>query len=238
MRLALRLSLDLDTIVRVVYMGNIKRAWSLLSPTMLGSGERELAQSWHYDPERAAELLSARGWVTKPGGGPRVKDGKPLTLRLIDSQGNREKRLDIMHLARAQLALNGIALVVDTQPAGVYLEKLNKNDYDITASASFHADPDILRQSYDRSARTVQSGMRVDDGELTALLREAARAESDKQRAALYVQAQRRVIDKTYQIPIYVLRYNLALAQRAHGVKLDAHGFPEFHDAWLDVARS
>ncbi|MET0287138.1 MAG: ABC transporter substrate-binding protein [Polyangiales bacterium] len=238
MRLALRLSLDIDTIVRVIYQGNIRRAWSLLSPSMLGTGEAALANSWQPDPKRAAELLTSRGWIAKKSGGLRERDGKTLTLRLVDSQGNREKRLDVMHLARAQLAASGIGLVIDTQPAGMYADKLNKNDYDITASAGFHADPDILRQSYDPTARVALTGMRVDDPELTALVREAARTDGDDARAALYLKAQRHAIDKTYQIPIYVLRYNVASARHVHGVRLDAHGFPEFRDAWLDVARS
>jgi peptide/nickel transport system substrate-binding protein len=237
MRLALRLSLDLDTIVRVIYQGNIRRAWSLLSPTMLGSGERALANSWHHDPARAAELLTSRGWTAKPGS-LRQKDGKSLTLRLLDSQGNREKRLDVMQMVRSQLASNGIGLIVDTQSSGSYADKLGKNDFDMTASAGFHADPDVLRQSYDRSARLALTGMRVDDPEMNALLSEAARVDGDDARVALYLKAQRRAIDKTYQIPIYVLRYNLAHARRVHGVSLDAHGFPEFRDAWLDAARS
>ena len=52
-------------------------------------------------------------------------------------------------------------------------------------------------------------------------------------RAQLYLSVQQKIIAKTYAIPIYVLQYNLAASKQVRGLRIDAHGFPEFHDAWL-----
>ena len=233
-RLAVRLSLDIDAIVRVIYLGTFPRAWSPLSPSMFGSGEKDLANSWRPDLARAAEILTRKGW--KPGAdGIREKDGKRLTIKFVDSQGNREKRLDVVQLVRRQLTASGIALSIDSQPSGVTSSKLATNDYDMYGGASFHADPDILRQSYLPSIRTAQSGNKVVDNDIIEWLTQAAREDDGPKRAELYRLTQRKIIEKTYSIPIYVLTYNLAVAKRAHGISIDAHGFPEFYAAWVDA---
>lgn len=232
-RRAVRLSLDIDAIVRVIYLGRFTRAWSSLTPTMFGSAEKELAGSWKPDVEEAARILDAKGWKRGPGG-IRVKNGQKLEISFIDTQGNREKRLDVIQLARRQLAANGIELRIDSQPTGAYATKVTQGDYDLAAGASFHADPDILRVAYSPKVRSAITGNKVDDPEITDWLTQAAREPEGPGRAELYRKTQRKIIDQTYGIPIYILRYNLATSRAVSGVTLDAHGFPEFHGAWLN----
>lgn len=237
MRLAFRLSLDIDTIVRVVYRGNFPRAWSQLSPSMFGSAEKALTNSWKHDAARARQILTDKGW--KPGAdGIREKNGKRLIIRFIDSQGNREKRLDVIQIVRRQLQETGIGLFLDSQPPGVTSAAIVDNQYDLSGGASFHADPDILRQFYSPEVRTPLSGNRVVDAEIIEWLREGAREPDGPKRAEYYHKVQRKILDKTYAAPIYLLPYNLAISKRVAGVSLDAHGFPEFHDAHFESGRS
>jgi peptide/nickel transport system substrate-binding protein len=230
MRLAVRLALDIDAIVRTIYFGNFTRAWSLLSPSMFGSGEQELRNSWRPDPERAKALLSQQGWL--PGAdGIRERQGKKLDIRFVDSQGNREKRLDVMQLVRHQLKSVGIRLTIDSQPGGVTSAAIAQNNYDLAAGASFHADPDILRQSFSPALRSTATANKVVDEEIITWLDQAAREPDGPARAALYAKVQRKALDQTYAIPIYVLPYNVAASRDVAGVTIDAHGFPEFHGA-------
>jgi peptide/nickel transport system substrate-binding protein len=232
LRLAVRLSLDIDTIVRVIYLGTLSRAWSSLSPSMFGSAEAVLRDSWRPDPARARELLDRKGWM--PGAdGIRELQGKRLSLRFIDSQGNREKRLDVMQLIRRQLAATGVGLSIETLPSGTYASRIAQNEYELTAGASFHADPDILRQAYVPGARVALGGTKVDDPEIIAWLNAAAREAEGPARAELYQLVQQKIVNASYAVPVYVLLYNLAVARAARGVTIDAHGFPEFHRAWL-----
>lgn len=232
-RKAVRQSIDVDAIVKTIYFGTFQRAWSSLSPSMFGSAEKELAGSWRPDLDGAARIFDARGW-RRGADGVRVKDGKRLTISFIDSQGNREKRLDVVQLVRRQLARNGIELTVDSTPAGSLLTKVQNNQYDMSGGASFHADPDMLRHTYDPAARTTAAGSKVNDPDLIRWLRAAAESDPDK-RVALYRQVQARIVEQAYAIPIYILLYNLVTARGVHGVSLDAHGFPEFYNAWLDA---
>jgi peptide/nickel transport system substrate-binding protein len=200
---------------------------------MFGSAEREIAGSWQPDPARAIEILTAKGWVLGQDG-IRWKNGEPLKIRFIDMQGNREKRLDVIQMVRHQLAATGIGLALDSEVAGRYLLKIQHDDYDMSAGASFHSDPDILRFAYTPGVRSPITGNKVVDQEIIEWLAQAAREEEGPARAELYRRVERKIIEKTYGIPIYVLIYNLAVAAHVHGVQFDAHGFPEFREAWLE----
>lgn len=234
-RQALKLSLDIDLIVRVIYLGSIQRAWSPLSHQLFGSAEQTLAGSWQPDPAQARAILDAKGWAPGPDG-IRVKNGQRLSLSFIDTQGNREQRLDVIELVRRQLNTSGIDLVIDSQSPGNYLKKIGDNDYDLAAGAQYAADPDVLRYFFVPDARAPIEALREDDAVLTQLLLAGAAEGDPAKRAALYVQAQKRIIDQVYLIPIYILRYNVAAAANVQGIVLDAHGFPNYHGATLGSA--
>jgi peptide/nickel transport system substrate-binding protein len=72
------------------------------------------------------------------------------------------------------------------------------------------------------------------DAEIIDWLNRGALEPDGTSRAEYYRKVQRKIIEKTYAIPIYVLLYNLAVAKRVQGVTIDAHGLPEFRDTWLD----
>ena len=231
-RKALREAIDVDGIVRKVYFGTLPRAWSTLSPGLLGSGEKALAGSWKYDPDHARQVLEAKGWKSGPDG-IRVKDGRRLTISFLDTQGNREKRLDVLQLVRRQLQAVGVDLKIDSEAAGAYLAKIKSGDYDLTGGAGFHPDPDVLRSSWVPEFRSPLAGAHVEDPEIAEWLREASRRNEDAVRAQLYGKVQQKIVDKAYSIPIYILRYNLATSRKVHGLRFDAHGFPEFQSAWI-----
>ena len=230
LRLAVRLALDIDPMVRSIYLGTFPRAWSYLSPSMFGSGEKTLASSWRPDPARSRQILDQKGWLVGADG-IREKDGKKLTLHFIDSQGNREKRLDLMQLVKNELRQVGIHFIVDSRPGSVVLGAMQKGDFDAVAGASFHPDPDMLRQTYDPAVRSAYGWLRVADPELVDSLRAGARDPDGPAREEDYHKAQKRILDKTYAIPFYVLLYNIAVAKGVAGVTIDNHGFPEFYDA-------
>ncbi|MGD0677235.1 MAG: ABC transporter substrate-binding protein [Polyangiaceae bacterium] len=229
-RLAVRLAIDIEQVVRSIYFGTFPRAWSYLNTTMFGSAEKLLADSWRPDPARSRQILERKGWNVGADG-VREKDGKKLTLHFLDSQGNREKRLDLMELVKNQLRQVGIQLIIDSRPGSVVLGAMRDGNFDAMAGASFHADPDILRQLYDPTVRSAYGWLRVADPELIEWLGAGAREPDGPARADYYYKTQRKILDKTYAIPFYILLYNLAVSKGVAGVSIDNHGFPEFYDA-------
>ena len=233
-RRAVQLSLDVNALVKVIYLGTTPRAWSPLSPSLFASNDKELTNSWKFDPKQAASLLDAKGW--KPGpDGVRVRDGKRLTITFIDTQGNREKRLDVIQLARRQLTRSGIELTIESQPLGTYNDKLTRGEFDLSGASQFAPDPDVLRRLHLPEGRPAASVSKVDDAEISAWLKQGTREPDGESRAELYRRVQRKLVELAYAFPIYVLLYTIATTDAVHDLTIDTHGFPEFHSAWLSA---
>jgi len=230
-REAFRLSLDIDGAVKSIYFGTAARAWSPLSPSLLAY-DKTLENSWRADPARAAKLLDEHGW--RPGkDGVREKDGKRLSALFLDTQGNREKRLDLLLVLRRQLQRNGIEVQVDSQPLGTYMERVAGNNWDLLGGSQFASDPDVLGRIYSPSRRTRVSPSNANDPELTKLLDEALREGEPGKRVALYQQAQHLIVEREFAIPVYVLKYNVAASKAVREIGIDTNGFPSFHETWI-----
>jgi len=72
-----------------------------------------------YDPEQAAEILTAAGWVDEDGDGIREKDGLRLTLRISTATGNQLRDLT-EQLLQEQFAEVGVELVIDNKESGAF----------------------------------------------------------------------------------------------------------------------
>jgi peptide/nickel transport system substrate-binding protein len=230
-RQAFRDALDVSAAVKTIYLGSQERAWSPLSPSLFGY-DKTLAGTFKQDRAAAEQALDALGYK-KSADGIRAKDGKRLTVVLLDTQGNREKRLDLQTIFRRQLRDVGFDLRIDTQPSGSYLAKAAAGDYDLLAGSQFAADPDVLRRIHTPGQRSASSVSRANDAELTKLLEDAYQTLDDSERSQLYGRAQRTILERVYAIPTYVLIYNVASTRRVRGIRIDVHGFPTFHDAWI-----
>lgn len=229
-REALRLSLDLDTIVETIYLGTYDRAYSSFSPSMFGYDE-SLKSKWNTDPEEAAKILEDLGWIKGPDG-IRVKDGKRLTIEMIDFYANREKRLDVMAMVQNQWKQNGIELIINTIPRGDYQERETAGDYDIWIGSQIGADPDgALRNPLIR-----QEGVhdKYNDLLLIELLDQGSLELDETKRAEIYQTIQHHLFDQVYTIPIYVLPYTVATKNTVHDLGFDTKGFPVFYDTWVE----
>jgi len=230
-RQAFKLSLDIDTAVKTIYLGTATRAWAPLSPSILGY-DKSLEGSWKPDRAAAIRILDELGW--KPGSdGVRVKDGQRLAISFLDTQGNREKRLDLITVFRRQLRDTGFELRVDNVPAGSYLEKASSGSFDLVAGSLFAPDPDVLRRIYAADKSSPLAVFKGTDPELSRLLLAGSEALQQEERVKSYAQAQRLIVEKTYSIPTYVLVYSVAAANQVQGLAIDTHGFPVFNDTWL-----
>lgn len=232
-REAFRRSLEIDAAVKMVYLGTTARAFSPLSPSLLGY-DPALEGAYPGDPAAAARTLDELGFK-KGADGVRVRDGQRLSLVFLDTQGNREKRLDVLTVLRRQLRASGFEVRIDTQPQGAYLQKVAASDYDLLGGSLFAPDPDVLRRIHSPLLRSAASVSKTDDPELNRLLDDGAHELLPQKRVEIYKQAQRLILERTYAIPIYVLIYNVAASNKVHGISIDTHGFPTLYDTWVDT---
>lgn len=85
-----------------------------------------------YDPEGAAALLEASGWVDTDGDGYREKDGSALRIRWLTYPGRQELPL----LAEsAQATLKQLGIQVEVNSTANHAEVIASGDFDVYASA-------------------------------------------------------------------------------------------------------
>lgn len=231
-RQAVQLAVDVDTIVRTLYLGTYERAWSALTPGILGY-DSSLENSVKPDVARANQLLDELGWKTGADG-VREKDGKKLTLRYLDGSPNREKRNDIAAIVQQQLKQIGIQVVLNiTKDTNT---PIANGEYDIFGNSQVKADPDILRNLF-RSDKVFAKGgtnwSNVADPQLDEWLDQGAAEGDPQKRKEIYAQIQQYAAEKAIVLPIYVFPYTVAHSKKVEGLKYDLLGYPLFYDVTI-----
>ncbi len=106
-RRAIALAFNRQKIVNDLLLGKTRIAASYWDGTPY---TRPNAEPYPYDPEQAAALLDAAGWVDTNGDGTRDKDGVELVLRYIANQ--RQIRKDIQAVVQQDFAALGIGIQI------------------------------------------------------------------------------------------------------------------------------
>jgi len=227
-RQAVQSAVDVESIVKSLYLGNYERAWSALSPGILGY-DASLEGSINPDINKANQLLDEQGWV-KGADGIRAKDGQKLTLRYVDGSPNREKRNDIAAIIQQQLKQVGIAVEVEiTKDVATVIYQ--NWDYDLYGNSQVNSDPNALYAFYHTSAegqRPTLSGL--SDPKIDELLEQGAVESDADKRVEIYNQIQQYLIEQAIILPIYVFPYTVAASKKVEGIKFDSLGYPLFND--------
>lgn len=232
-RKAIMLAVDVDAIVKTLYLGTYDRAWSPLTPGILGYDE-SLEDSWDLDLDMANRLLDEAGYK-KGSGGIREKDGKKLTLNYVDDSPNREKRNDIAIIVQQQLKEVGVEVEINVTPD--YMNVIYENsDYDLYGNSQVNSDPDSLRRIYHTPERDGGFASLVGgyDSRLDELLEQGTVELDPAKREEIYKEAQQIVIDQAMIIPIYVFPYTVAASKKVNGIKFDTLGYPLFNDVSIE----
>jgi len=230
-RKAVQLAVDVDLIVKTLYLGTYDRAWGPLTPNTFGY-DKSLENSYGPDLEKANQLLDELGWK-KGADGVREKDGKKLTLHYVDGTPNREKRNDIAVIVQQQLKQVGIAVEIEITKDTRTVVYTN-GGYDLYGNSQVNSDPTALFPFYHTPAPGGRPTLtRLSDPEIDSLL-EQGRVESDEvKRAEIYKKIQHYVIDNALTLPIYVFPYTVAAANSVQGLVFDSLGYPLFNDVTL-----
>ncbi|MGC5775053.1 ABC transporter substrate-binding protein [Paenibacillus pabuli] len=227
-RQAVQSAVDVESIVKTLYLGNYERAWSALSPGILGY-DASLEGRINPDINKANQLLDEQGWV-KGADGIRAKDGKKLTLHYVDGSPNREKRNDIAAIIQQQLKQVGIAVEVEiTKDVATVIYQ--NWDYDLYGNSQVNSDPNALYAFYHTSAegeRPTLSGL--SDPKIDKLLEQGAVETDPDKRVDIYNQIQQYLIEQAVILPIYVFPYTVAASKSVQGIKFDSLGYPLFND--------
>lgn len=230
-RRALLYATDRQAIITTVFRDRSPVAYGPLAAITRGY-DPAVRNYYPHDPAQAAALLDEAGWRDSDGDGIRDRDGQPLALDLyLMGWGYMP---EVGQLLAAQWTELGIQ--VNSQMLGSFPEAVQ-----VVAEGRHHlipfnlsgGDPDILRQFFHSQGGS--NWAKVSEPEMDSWLEEAARTSDWSQRAALYSQVQRRVMDEAWVIPIRDYVNLNGVSNRVQGLRFDAQGwFPWLIDVEVE----
>jgi peptide/nickel transport system substrate-binding protein len=234
-RQALTLAVDRKAIIDSVSFGQWKVATGFVTPSTPDHAEGgQIA----YDPTQAARLLDEAGWTAKDKDGIRVKNGKRLTAVALDT-GVNPQNTQILVQAQAAAAKSGIEIKIENVTAQVSSDRTAKGDFDVSVGIWTTNTADVLWIQYSSknittAERRGQNTTRLADDQLDKLFEQARAATDATRRAAIYGQAQSRLIELAPAIPLYNRPSLVSSQKKVHGLVWDhAYGAITFYDTWL-----
>ncbi|MBO3743793.1 ABC transporter substrate-binding protein [Actinoplanes flavus] len=218
-RRAFREAVDVDAVLQGVYRGSATRAWSVIGPTS-PFYDKSLEKTYGGDAAEANRLLDEAGWTTRDADGFRTKDGKRLTVRLVQSAPFVRDRRDVLAQA-VQAAVKqsaGIDLNVALVDQGAATQALADGAYEVFDNSRADTDAGAALNLLLHSAGAInRTG--VKDPELDRLLEEGQASTDQAARNGTYQRVQRlTVTDQALILPLYAPADQVAAAATVGGL--------------------
>jgi len=231
-RQALLYATDRQAIVQAIFRGTSPPAYGPLCAVTWGYDE-SVRQMYPHDPARAAALLEKAGWVDTDGDGIRDKDGQPLVLQMILMSWGYVP--EVGQMLQAQWRQVGIEVQMQEMAFPAALAAAREGQHHLAPMLFSSSDPGILSATFhSANAEAGFNWAKVRDEELDRLLDAGAQAMDEKERLALYAQAQHRIMDLALIIPIRDYVNLNGISAKVKGLRYDHRGwFPWLHDVYL-----
>ncbi|MDO3445380.1 ABC transporter substrate-binding protein [Agrobacterium sp. V1] len=221
-RKALLASVDIDRILQAVYRGERTRAWGITSPIDPQFYDKSIEKTYGADAGLANRLLDEAGWSEKDADGFRIKDGKRLTIDVVQAQATvRDQRDVLLQALQAQARqVAGIDLAINYVDAGTYTDRRKTGQFGSIANSNTPTDAIDIEYHY----LPLQKGgtinySRAEAPELAQWLNEAASTLDQKKRFEIYAKLQRfAILDQAYAIPLYEPEDQVAAANYVKGI--------------------
>ncbi|GIF38279.1 ABC transporter substrate-binding protein [Actinoplanes xinjiangensis] len=235
-RQAFREAVDVDAVLTGVYRGSATRAWSVVGPTS-PFYDRTLEKTYGGDAAKANRLLDEAGWTARDADGFRTRDGKRLTVRLVQSAPFVRDRRDVLAQAvQAQVKQSaGIDLNVAVVDQGTATQALADGQYEVFDNSRADTDAGAALNLLLHSGGAInRTGFQ--DPALDELLEQGQAASDQARRKTAYQQVQKLTItDQALILPLYAPADQIAAGTTVGGWGFEpAAGVPaSAYDLWL-----
>ncbi|MBB5874134.1 peptide/nickel transport system substrate-binding protein [Allocatelliglobosispora scoriae] len=218
-RRAFRDAVDVDAVLQAVYRGTATRAWSVIGPTS-PLYDKRFEGSYGNNAANADKLLDEAGWSGRDAEGFRTRDGKRLTVRVVQSAPYVRDRRDILAQA-VQAAVKqsaGIDLKVSIVDQGTATAAIAANEFEIFDNSRADTDAgaalNLLLFSTGAINRT-----NYKDPELDGLLAAGQATGDPAKRVSVYSDIQRlTVADQALLLPLYAPADQIGAARTIGGI--------------------
>ncbi|GIE91652.1 ABC transporter substrate-binding protein [Actinoplanes regularis] len=235
-RQAFREALDVPAVLNGVYRSTATRAWSVIGPTS-PFYDKSLEGGYSGNAAKANQLLDQAGWATKDAEGFRTKNGKRLTVRLVQSAPFVRDRRDVLAQA-VQAAVKqsaGIDVQVQLVDQGTATKALTDGEYELFDNSRADTDAgaalNLLLYSTGAINRTGYKSP-----ELDKLLDDAVATTDRAERARIYQRLQQLVVtEQALVLPLYAPQDQIAASKTVGGVAFEpTAGVPgSAYNLWL-----
>jgi len=194
--------------IESLFQGTATRSYSVLSSVEpMGISDEELFAT---DAARANELLDDAGWTERNDDGVRVKDGETLTVRFpVSTNQSTAAEQSLFEQIQANTAAVGFDVQLNPVDLSAWYGALAAHEYEAVSAPYTTVGPDVLRILYHSdSIVPAPSGYfannaQLSDPALDALLDKALGTTDDDERASIYADAQRIILDSYAVLPLY-----------------------------------
>ncbi|ALQ29691.1 peptide ABC transporter substrate-binding protein [Arthrobacter sp. YC-RL1] len=201
-------SVDVNAGITSLFFDTAKRSYSLLSSVEpLGISDQSLFTT---DPAKANSLLDEAGWTERDSAGYRSKDGKRLSVVFpVSTNQSVPAEQSLFEQFQASAKAVGFEVKIQLLDLSSWYGALAEHNYDLVSAPYTKVGPSVLRILY-HSDSTVPApsgyfanNAQVKNPALDKLLTDAEQTNDEAQRADLYAQAQKMVLEGYYVLPLY-----------------------------------
>jgi peptide/nickel transport system substrate-binding protein len=219
-RQALLYGTDRQAIISTIFRDTSPVAYGPL--TAISAGYEPAVQQYYlHDSTQAEALLDKAGWSDTDGDGIRDKDGEPLILDVyLMGWGYMPEVGQLLAAQWSELGVNVNSQIVSYPEA---LQVAGEGQHHLIPFNLSGSDPDILRKFFHSQARF--NWAKVNNPKLDDQLETAARTSDWAERAALYSQVQRQVMDQALVIPIRDYVNLNGVSNNIQGLSFDSQGW-------------
>lgn len=218
-RQAFREAVDVDAVLDGVYRGTATRAWSVIGPTS-PFYDKTLEKTYGGDAAKANRLLDEAGWTGRDADGFRTKDGRRLTVRLVQSAPFVRDRRDVLAQA-VQAAVKqsaGIDLNVAVVDQGTATQALADGQYEVFDNSRADTDAGAALNLLLHSGGAINRTGFTDPA-LDKLLEQGQAGSDQAQRRTAYQQVQKlTVTDQALILPLYAPSDQIAASTTVGGL--------------------
>ncbi len=232
LRQAIAHTIDREEIVQVAMNGYAVPNPTPLAPGVLGYDEDLHDVAAPQDIEAGKELLREAGY-NETDQGWFDEDGNELIFNIWTYSTDEYSRL--AEVTREQIIKLGLTVTIETLESGTLLSRTPDGDHDSVLIAYGWSDPGILNSflhsdNLDRSNR-----VHYVNPDLDRLLDRGAVTVDPEERARIYHEAQKIIIEEAPWIPLFTVTNALGVNTELQGLRRGPGGAePRFLDAYFD----
>jgi len=196
-RKALFQAIDREAIANQLMQGTVRVAHTPINPS--SPFHNPQTPQLPHDPGASQTMLDRAGWP-RGADGIRHRDGEPLSFTLLNRAG-RADHIAIAQVIQAQLKTIGVEVKFETLESAAWTQRWRSSQWEAIVSTWFlPADPSITGLYACQGANNMAG---VCDPEFDQLLEASDRALAFEARKPLLDQAQVRLAELAFSLPIY-----------------------------------